>query len=92
MLFHKRFLPDYLQMLFLRKLKIISLRTLKFGIKLPYFMGNSLMESGPRVGLINTATRMSPSVLGIEVFVDQLKRGNGSTNKHKAVWEMLCHR
>lgn len=92
MLFHKRFLPDYLQMLFLRKLKIVSLWTSKFGIKLPCFMGNSLMESGPRVGLLNIATRMSPRVLGIEVSVDQLKRRNGSTNNQKAVWEVSCHR
>lgn len=36
--------------------------------------------------------RMSPSVLGIEVSIDQLKRGNGSTNNQKSVWEMLWHR
>lgn len=50
------------------------------------------MESGPRVGLLNIATRMSPRVLGIEVSVDQLKRRNGSTNNQKAVWEVSCHR
>lgn len=52
MLFYKRLLPDYLQMPFLRKLKIVSLWTLKFGLKLPYFMVNSLKELGPRVGLL----------------------------------------
>lgn len=35
MLFYKRLLPDYLQMLSLRKLKIVSLRILKFGLRLP---------------------------------------------------------
>jgi hypothetical protein len=44
MLFYKRLLPDYLQMLSLRKLKIVSLRTLKFGLRLPYFMVNGSSE------------------------------------------------
>lgn len=35
MLFYKRLLPDYLQMLSLRKLKIVSLQMLKFGLRLP---------------------------------------------------------
>lgn len=49
-------------------------------------------QSGPRVGLLNIVTRMSPRVFGIEVSVDQLKRRNGSTNNQKTVWEVLCHR
>lgn len=35
MLFYKRLLPDYLQMLSLRKLKIVSLPMLKFRLRLP---------------------------------------------------------
>lgn len=49
MLFYKRLLPDYLQMLSLRKLKIVSLRMLKFGPRLPYyFMADSSSELKPK--------------------------------------------
>lgn len=48
MLFYKRLLPDYLQMLSLRKLKIVSLRMLELGPRLPYyFMVNSSTELRP---------------------------------------------
>lgn len=49
MLFYKRLLPDYLQMLSLRKLKIVSLQMLKVGLRLPLcFMVNSSTALKPK--------------------------------------------
>lgn len=50
MLFYKRLLPDYLQMLSLRKLKIVSLQMLKFGIRLPLLFYGERFKTTQRLG------------------------------------------
>lgn len=76
MLFYKRLLPDYLQMLFLRKLKIVLLRTLKFGLNLPYFMAQ-FIGVRPQRWPAKPLQLEFLNVFGVEIFVYQ-SRSNSS--------------